>query len=823
MLRFGFLVLWILTVASQAFGGIVCTPGSEIAVTYETQGRQVTDRRLFRDDSSAAQTAMGQYKSYVASLAANKILAVSRNPLITCSTMAPRMAMASRSASATPELTLVDTNVKTACRTTYPSQRTVMVECDDGSVAVYNKDQDSVYVRPAAQELYDDMYRQTQAMNALMNQADLLTRPDWKKGSQSVTVTGKDFDMVLDAVTAEAQGTKFPKPEDLTKNFKNFKLTPLNDAMEKTFRQQQERLQRFARVNNSFTMSPGQIQSYFERFAQGLERLDDLSQRNSPASDTEANAMVGDFINDLVVTGQGGPFSAERRAAAKAVLDSFAPNGLIPRPQNEELNSFLSRLKLKTSLDDSDLSKREYAAELRGVINKISGMAIRGGVELLKNSLIALGWAGNADVAFSGLTEGDEVKGLRLLDRLNAFFDYGQPKKPAMPGVSLEESAIFHLGQLGNTFENSEIVKAVKELFNEAGLLDDPYYRFHAVLSINQALKAATQDRFGDFSVQIENAYAALDCYRGYGTGLALSVWNTLEGVYKIGAHPLNSTYALAMSMVNYEDTWSGLKGIIHEKYSTVKNCDQDKFACGQVVGLLAGDITQFVVGIAEIKAPLTLAAVHEGAETAAEIVIDATSDVARRASSLGIDDGQKLESLLESAGKIEPCDVAACGIATQVNNAQEALKSVEKLGTEAAPAGQAITDLMRFRKRTLELGMEPKRKPDLAEGIGGARFEIATGRTLTRSADPSYDFIDSVLGKIDLKGPLRTKAGLPMSITGDRLDGLIASVVHEANVSSAANKIVVDTFGMTSDQIKYMETALKAKVFDLKKIIYLK
>jgi hypothetical protein len=560
-----------------------------------------------------------------------------------------------------------------------------MVECDDGSVAVYNKSQDSVYVRPAAQELYEDMYQQTQAMKALMNQAELLTRKDWKKGSQSVTVGGADFEKVLEAIRAETQGANFPKPEEITKNFKNFKLAPLNDAMERTFRQQQDRLQRFAKVNNSFTMNPGQIQSYFERFVQGLERLDDLSQRNSAASDNEANKMVGDFINDLVVTGQGGPFSAERRAAAKAVLDSFAPNGLIPRPQNQVLNTFLSRMNLKTSLDDSDLSRREYAAELRDTINKISGMAIRGGAELLKKTLVALGWAGNADVAFAGLTEGDEVKGIRLLDRLNAFFDYGQPKKPAMPGVSMEESVIFHLGQLANNFENSEIVKAVKELANEAGLLDDPYYRLHAVLAINQALKSATQGRFGDFSVHIENAYAALDCYRGYGTGLALSVWSTAEGAYKVVSHPLNSTYAIAISMVNYEDTWKGVKAIVREKYDTLKNCDQDTFACGQVAGQLAGDIFQTVVGLAELKGALTASAAAKGTETAAQIIIDSASDIAVGASKLGIDDAAKLENLLDKAIAVVPCDMTICGVHAELGAASKVIAGAEKWGLQTA------------------------------------------------------------------------------------------------------------------------------------------
>lgn len=93
--------------------------------------------------------------------------------------------------------------------------------------------------------------------------------------------------------------------------------------------------------------------------------------------------------------------------------------------------------------------------------------------------------------------------------------------------------------------------------------------------------------------------------------------------------------------------------------------------------------------------------------------------------------------------------------------------------------------DASGFADRARELATEaPGARPRLAEGVGAARYEAATGRRLERPqpADPSYDFRDAVLGlRIDLKGPVPPLGG---PVPDERLEGLIAKIVREARTT---------------------------------------
>ncbi|SMF33892.1 Possible hemagglutinin [Alteromonadaceae bacterium Bs31] len=133
------------------------------------------------------------------------------------------------------------------------------------------------------------------------------------------------------------------------------------------------------------------------------------------------------------------------------------------------------------------------------------------------------------------------------------------------------------------------------------------------------------------------------------------------------------------------------------------------------------------------------------------------------------------------------------------------------------------LSDSLAFRKRSLELATDPGRGQLLIrEGIGAARFEQATGRTVTRSVDPATDFVDPKLGAFDLKGPLRANDGTPIDITPERIEGLGNSVVWEVNNSTASKAVVVDTLGLTKEQVSILKSQISNGIKNNKPIIFL-
>ncbi|WP_298261207.1 hypothetical protein [uncultured Litoreibacter sp.] len=88
-----------------------------------------------------------------------------------------------------------------------------------------------------------------------------------------------------------------------------------------------------------------------------------------------------------------------------------------------------------------------------------------------------------------------------------------------------------------------------------------------------------------------------------------------------------------------------------------------------------------------------------------------------------------------------------------------------------------------------------------MAEGIGSARYEAASGKTLTQSIIEGVDIMDGATG-VQLKGSLVNKmTGEILSVNDGMVDGLVNSAVHDATVNSASSRLVVDTLGMSSAQ----------------------
>ncbi|MEO1005008.1 MAG: RHS repeat-associated core domain-containing protein [Cyanobacteria bacterium J06638_38] len=135
----------------------------------------------------------------------------------------------------------------------------------------------------------------------------------------------------------------------------------------------------------------------------------------------------------------------------------------------------------------------------------------------------------------------------------------------------------------------------------------------------------------------------------------------------------------------------------------------------------------------------------------------------------------------------------------------------------------QRLLSALDFRQRSIELGFDASRNQLLVrEGIGAARFERATGRTVSRTVDGAVDFKDSVLGEFDLKGPIRANDGSPIPITDKRVQGLARSVIKEVNRSTASKAVVVDTLGLSPLQISRLKNDITQGVKVNKPIIYI-
>lgn len=129
-----------------------------------------------------------------------------------------------------------------------------------------------------------------------------------------------------------------------------------------------------------------------------------------------------------------------------------------------------------------------------------------------------------------------------------------------------------------------------------------------------------------------------------------------------------------------------------------------------------------------------------------------------------------------------------------------EATHAVE--GSTALEAARSrITGAISQRSRQLELGFDPKRRLIEAEGIGGARLERALGRKITRSSDADFDFIDGRLGKIQLKGPIPASGNV---------EGLAHSVVRDVTKNTASDVVVVDTLGLSSEQLNILKSIIR-------------
>jgi len=120
--------------------------------------------------------------------------------------------------------------------------------------------------------------------------------------------------------------------------------------------------------------------------------------------------------------------------------------------------------------------------------------------------------------------------------------------------------------------------------------------------------------------------------------------------------------------------------------------------------------------------------------------------------------------------------------------------------------------------KRAEELSWNhEQKKRDIAEGMGGERYERSTGRKLEKQDVEGVDFVDPEVGPISLKGPLvNKKTGKVVDpIKDEMVDGLANSVVKDVKNNTATKRVVVDTAGMNPAQKEKLKDAITAGLGD--------
>ncbi len=361
-----------------------------------------------------------------------------------------------------------------------------------------------------------------------------------------------------------------------------------------------------------------------------------------------------------------------------------------------------------------------------------------------------------------------------------------------------------------DSFEGYEFVSVANMLAKYSMRLDYSTLRLHAALSIERALYAMNEKTGRDgFLLAIDDAWGVVDFIEGTTTGITQWGFDTVTGAYEAATSPVETGKALARAVYEYRKTGALIRQAAFDNFEALKHCGDDLVDCGQIAGKVAGSIVDVFMGIKAIRAIPDLLAM---ARKVATISLSEMRSVFEMSKMVGFNSIDELAPFLERG--FTPDEFLDVLKPTSVVS-EDAMKLSEIHGR--------LLKIIEFRKRILELSFEhAKHTHNLAEGIGGVRYEMATGRRLIRSVDPAFDFIDPSYGPMDLKGPLYdSKTGLPLVIRDKMVEGLAASVIREEIQSSKL--IVVDTLGMNAEQIAKLELLLSEGYKYTKPLIILK
>lgn len=185
------------------------------------------------------------------------------------------------------------------------------------------------------------------------------------------------------------------------------------------------------------------------------------------------------------------------------------------------------------------------------------------------------------------------------------------------------------------------------------------------------------------------------------------------------------------------------------------------------------------------------------------------------------------------SAGPNSPCILDSTGVAealprlldtaARVGANKELLFQVtENVTRDMAVAGGKQAKDIAFLERAIELSddLEETGRFRLKQGVGGARYELATGKRLLPGDDLGVDFRDAATGEpLSLKGPFRQDS--MKEIPAHAFD-LAAFVKDSVKPNTAVKTVIFDLYGLDAAQKQFFKDEVAKQIDPIKIVEYI-
>ena len=139
---------------------------------------------------------------------------------------------------------------------------------------------------------------------------------------------------------------------------------------------------------------------------------------------------------------------------------------------------------------------------------------------------------------------------------------------------------------------------------------------------------------------------------RNFVKGLGQSLWGTVEGVWNIVRHPINTAQNIATAVSHPKRTYNAIKSSVKQTYDDFSKGNRDVKA--NIAGKVTGEVAQLLIGSGAIKG-VTKGARAAKTASATEKTVEATTTVTKAGGRLGTASTRKqiveISSELESRG----------------------------------------------------------------------------------------------------------------------------------------------------------------------------
>ena len=295
------------------------------------------------------------------------------------------------------------------------------------------------------------------------------------------------------------------------------------------------------------------------------------------------------------------------------------------------------------------------------------------------------------------LEVGASAQGQRLTDRASVYRNYQTGATLPYQGARLSDSAQETYGGewSSETFQGYESINLLNEFSANERIQSDDVLSFHAAILADRLQQNSNPQNLGGFLRDIEVGWSIIDFARGAAKGVWISVKGTITGVYDLVFHFPESMRAIRDAIVNYEATWSAIENVLTNHLETVQNCDVDAEKCGEVVGIITGEIFQVFAGGAAIKAlgVTRVGRVAEGISLVAKEYARKSAQIANKATKLLLSkaDVQQVFNIVESSLSCASKKLCA---AQRLVTSETLLTYADKIGIKGTAVIEEIKDL---------------------------------------------------------------------------------------------------------------------------------